>query len=369
MSNDSVNIFALSAVPQSNYQTPLTPDDSPKNFRQLEKSDRTLAKYTVQTSDNKGKSTGTPHPTRKTIESHDVTQTLQEELSSQLLGERAYAAMGEIDTVATVADTVFTHTIEMLNPQDSAQLPAYGYVEKAGESASRPDAHNIGYPSMCFDQWSVKGEGKALLMSTSQIVGSGKRVKPSGVTFFDPGSQVILLEDMMQNFFRNTAAKLKLYPQAELGGSVYNVNCNFRDFEFSINNNLKKDAGYLGCGLYQTAGNSESGAIRGKNEIGDQQVQFNFTILMDDVYDAYTKMQTMATISAQLDFEGAVIATTYKHKASFKLNAANIVDVEHVSVDGDNGLRITTEPLAIGQIMPVSIVVVNNVEDYTVPSW
>lgn len=369
MPNDSANLFALSAVPQAAYQTDLAPDDTPKNYRQIEKSDRTFAKFTTEAADNKGKSTGTPYATRRTIEAHDVTQSLEEELSSQLLPERAYGAMGSIETVETLADTVWTHTLEMLNPQESSQLPAYGYAEKAAESASRPNAHNAKYPSMVFDQWSVRGEGRAILMSQSQLVGSGKRVSPSGVTFFDPGSQVILIEDMVQNYFRNTAAALKLYPQAELAGSVYNVSCNFRDFEFSVNNNTKKDAGYLGCGLYQTSGNSESGAIRGKNEIGDQAVQFNFTILMDDAYDAYPKMQAMQSISAQLDFEGSTISGLHKHKASFILNSAKIIDIDHSGSDGDNAIRITTEPLAIGQIMPVSIVVVNNVESYAVPSW
>jgi hypothetical protein len=367
--NDSANLFALSAIPQAAYQTDLAPSSVPKKHRQIEKSDRAFAKFTTEAADNKGKSTGTPYATRRTIESHDVTQSLEEELSSQLLPERAYGAMGSIETVEVVGDAVWAHTLEMLNPQESAQLPAYGYVEKAAESASRPNAHNVKYPSMCFDQWSVKGEGRAILMSQSQLVGSGKRISPSGVTFFDPSSQVILLEDMVQNYFRNTAANLKLYPQAELAGSVYTVSCNFRDFEFSINNNLKKDAGYLGCGLYQTSGDSESGAIRGKNETGDQQVQFNFTILMDDAYDAYAKMQAMQSISAQLEFEGSLISGAYKHKATFLLNAAKIVDIDHSPTDGDNAIRITTEPLAIGQVMPVSLVVVNNVESYAHASW
>lgn len=369
MSKDSANIFALSAVPQADYNTALAGSTSPKKHRQVEKTDRVFAKYSAPASDNRGYSTGTPYPTRRTLESHDVTHQFTEDLSSQLLGERAYAAMGVVDSVETVTGEVWTHTFEMLNPQDAAQLPAYGYAEKAAESASRPNAHDVRYDSFVMAQWSVQGQGRSILQSVSQWQGSGKRVSPSAIQFFDTGSQVILLEDMVQNYFRNTQAALKLYPQKDLGGTVFNVNCDFRDFEFSINNNLLLDAGYLGCAKYQNQSDPESGAVRGKCEIGDPTVQFNFTMIMNDAYDAYDKMKTMQSISAQLDYVGSVISGSDTHKASFILNHANIVDIDHSPVDGENALRITTEPLALGQIMPVSLVVVNDVASYTVPSW
>ncbi len=369
-SNISVNIFALTAKPQVAYQTNLAASSVSKVHRQIEKNDLNFAKYTAPTSDNKGHSTGTPFPTRKTIETHDVTVNITEDLTSQLLGERALAAMGQIDTTELEGDTAWEHTFELINPQGGSQLPAYGYVEKAGESAARPNAHSVAFPSMVSDGWTVKGEGKAILTSSLTMVGSGKRTSPSGITFFGGGSQVILLEDIVkQNFFRNTAAKLKLYPQKELGGTVFNVNCAFRDFECSINPNLNKDAGYLGCGLYQTAGDSESGAIRGKCEIGDWTVQFNFTMIAEDDYDPFPKLQTMQSISAQLDYEGKVITGVIKHKASWILNAANIVDIDHAPVDGKNAWRITTEPLALGQVMPLKLVLINDVESYNTVSW
>ncbi|HRH40389.1 MAG TPA: hypothetical protein PKY82_02005 [Pyrinomonadaceae bacterium] len=370
-SNESVNLFCLTAVPQADYQTNLAASSVSKKHRQIKKKDRQFANYTVQTSDDKGSSTGTSFPTEKRIESHDVTINLTEDLTSQLLPERAYAAMGLIDSEEVDVDKSWQHTIEILNPQDSAQLPAYGYAEKAGESASRPNAHNKAYPSMVSDGWTVNGEGKAILTSTLAMCGSGKQTSPSGITFFGGGSQVILLEDVVKkNYFRNSAGKLKLYPEKELGGTVFNVNCAFRNLQLSINPNLQKEAGYLGCGLFQTAGDSESGAIRGKCEIGDWMVQFNFTVIADDAYDPFPKLKTMQSISAQLDYEGATIpTTTTKHKASFILNAANIVSIEHTIVDGKNGWRITTEPLAIGQVMPFKLVVINDVESYSTVSW
>ncbi|HUF02783.1 MAG TPA: hypothetical protein VMM38_01265 [Aridibacter sp.] len=368
-SKASVNIFALSAQPQVDYQTVLAPGTAPKVHRQLEKTDRQLAKYSAPASDNRGYSTGTPYPTRKTLDSHDVTVQLTEDLSSQLLGERALAGFGEVATVEKTVGQTYEHTFTMLNPQASAQPPAYDYVEKQGEDAARPNAHNVEFPSMVCESFSVSGQGRALLQASSSWRGSGKRISPSPLDFFGGGSEVILLEDMVHNFFRNTAAKLKLYPQINLGGTVHEVNCDFRDFEFSIAWNLLAEAGYLGCGLFQVAGDSESGAIRGKCEIGDPTASFNFTIIDNDAYNAYDKLQTMASISASLKYEGSVIEGANKHFADFRLLHANIADIDHTEVDGENALRMTTEPLALGQVMPVELVVQNDVSSYATPNW
>src|SRR5438045_6958555 len=165
MGKESANLFAISAKPQTNYQTSLAGTTSPKIYRQVEKNDRILAKYTAPSSDNRGYSTGTAYPTRKNLEVHDVSQSFTEDLSSQLMGERAYAAMGSIDTVETVEDLAWTHTFEMLNPQESAQLPAYGYAEKTAESAGRPNALDTRYDSFVASQWSVRGQGRSLLQS------------------------------------------------------------------------------------------------------------------------------------------------------------------------------------------------------------
>lgn len=370
MGKESANIFALSAIPQANYTTPLVGATAPKNFRQVEKTDRTLANYSTGAADNRGYSTGTPYPTRRTLETHDVTTSFTEDLSSQLLGERAYAGFGSIQTEDEEPGEAWKHTFEMLNPQVSDQLPAYGYVEKTAESGSRPSAHDVRFDSLVCGNFAVQGQGRSIVQGTTQWNGSGKRTAPSGVTFFGGGSEVILLEDMIQNYFRNTAASLNLYPQKELGGSVHAFNCNFRDFNFSVNWNLLLEAGYLGCAQYQDAANPESGSVRGACKVGDPTVQFNFTALMEDGYDAtlFNMLKTMQSVSAQLDYEGSVITGIVKHKASFILNAANIISVEHTAVDGENALRITTEPLALGQIMPVSLELINNVSSYAVPN-
>lgn len=368
-SKSSVNIMALAAQPQADYDTVVPPGTSPKVHRQIDKADRQLAKFTASSTDNRGHSTGTPYPTRQDLDAHDATQTLVEDMSSQLLGERALAAFGKVTTAIIAAGETFEHTFEMLNPQQAAQLPAYDYHEKQGEDAARPNALSQMFASFVCESLRVAGQGRAILEGTSTWRGSGKRVDPSPLTFFDPGSEVILLEDMVQNYFKNSAADLQLYPQVDLGGTPFAVSCAFRDFEFVLNNNLLVDAGYLGCGKFQTAGDPDSGAIRGKCEIGEPTVQFNFTIIDDDAYDARAKLQDLLSISASLKYEGAIIETTNKHYADFQLLNAKITDIDPTEVDGENALRITTEPLALGQVMPVQLIVQNDVSSYATPNW
>lgn len=364
-SQESVNIFALSTVPQSNYQTDLTATSTPKNFRQIEKKDRQFASFTQSRSNNKGYSTGSAYATRTEKEQDDVNFSLVEDASAQLLGERALAAFGSVETTEIVANQVYKHVFKLLNPQSNPQQPVYVYVEKAGESASRPNAKSTRYPSCVAESLMVKGQGTAKLEMTTNWNGSGKRVKPAGVNFFT-SSHVKLLESLTQNFFRNAGGIFKLYPEVNLGGTSFDLNCSFRALDFSINQGLLKQAGYDGCGLLQTPTDPESAFIKGSCEIGDQSVGFNFTMLMDDDYDPQDKLQEMASISAELKYTGKTITGVHKHYALFKLLAGNISGAEPTSIDGKNGWRITTEPLAQGQILPVELEIVNNVKSYTV---
>ena len=365
----SANLFLLSAIPQDDYNTLLAPSDVTKVHRQIDKDNINYAKYSVITNDNRGHSTGTPHPTRKNIESHDVSIQLSEDCSSQLLGERAKAGFGKVTTSIITANETFQHLFEMLNPHESSQLPAYDYAEKAGESASKPNAHSVRYPSLVCGNWSCKGEGKSILQLSTQWMGSGKRIPPAPHDFFGAGSEVILLKDMVHNYFRNTAATVNLYPEKELGGSAFTLGCDFRDLEVSINNNLAADDGYQGCAKFQDDADPESGAVRGKLEIGTPSVQLSFTMIQNDGYDAYDKMQKMASISASFKYEGKVIESNNKHFAEFLLNHGNISDIDHTPVEGKNGLRITTEPLALGQVMPISLLVQNDVSSYATANW
>ena len=370
MGKSSANIFAMSAIPQIDYQTLLAPSSVTKVHRQIEKDNVTFGKYSAPTSDNKGFSTGTTSPTRKVLESHDFSLNLSEDLSSQLLGERARAAFGSIETTELVAGQVWQHIFKLLDLHSADSLPAYDYVEKAAESVSRPNAHNVEFPSNVCGNFSISGEGTSVLKSSSSWKASGKRISPSPLTFFDPGSEVILLEDMVQNYFKSSAGKILLYPDKELNGTPFVLNCGLRNVNVGINNALDETDGY-NCGLYQDPADEESGAIRGNCDVTEGRgVQFDFTAIDSDDYDAYDKMQKMESLSASLKYEGLKeIAGGYKHSAEFKLIHGNIADIDHDPQNGKNAHRITTSPMALGMQEALELVLINDVESYSTPSW
>lgn len=125
----STRLFALSLIPQIDYDTPLAPSTAPKNYEKVIKDGYDFAEQTVTRIDNAGQSTGTPNPTESEIGNHDNTFTLVERMTSEKLGRRGTAAFG-LPTSTPVAGSTgaHKHVFKPLNPQLEANLPAYTYV-------------------------------------------------------------------------------------------------------------------------------------------------------------------------------------------------------------------------------------------------
>lgn len=374
-SRESERLFALGLIPQVDYQTALVPAASPKNYEQLHKDSREMANFETRTFDDAGYSTGTPFPTENLIDVHDVSFSLRERMSSQRLGRRALAAFGSLVTTAySAGDTgAYKHVFSPLNTQGGVDLPAYSYVEKIGEPASSGNVlYDARYPSCCVDSFQLEGSETGFIMGTTQWRGSGKRIANSGVGFdaasYVGAAHVVLKANQIHNHFRNTMAQLKIYPQASLGGSPLTITCRYRSFNFGLENNNIQDQGYLGCAIYQTANTPESGAVRGSYPLGDQNASFEFVVLIDTTVtlDPFAKQVAQTELSAELIATGGAIgATTKVHKATLKINKMTYKTVQIDSLGGINVWRISAPPLAIGQTMPVSLEVENDVASYT----
>lgn len=367
---DSSAIFALSLLPQVDYKTPRAPTTAPKNYEQIIKTNRAFAVYTPNTSNNEGWSTGTPYPTEQLIESHDVTQSFEERMSSQRLGQRAFAAFG--DYTYTALAGAQRHAFRPVNPQVADGLPVFTYVEKAGEPALPADVtHDLLCPSFFAESFSVRGEGRAFLMGTTAWRGSGKLITPSGVTFNGAGSHVRLEDEQTHNFFRSTSASLQLYPNASFSGAPLGVECDFRNFTFTLNNNPNNDAGYNGCAEYQTANDSESGAIRSNLTVGNQTVTVEYTLLMTgavaQTFNPYGKAKLQTYFSSALEYIGKQIGVSaFNHSALWRFAKQTVTAVQIDSIDNLFAYRITPQPLALGLVMPVELIVTNDVAAYGV---
>lgn len=372
-SRESERLFSMSLIPQVDYQTALVVATSPKNYEQIHKADRAFANFETRFIDDRGYSTGTPFPTENLIEAHDVSFSLSERVSSQRLGRRALAGFGSLVTTPYSGGDAgaYKHVFTPLNSQGGVDLPAYTYVEKIGEPASSGSVlHDVKYPSCCVDSFSMEGSETGFIMVNTNWRGSGKRTANSGVGFdaasYVGAAHVVLKDNQTHNNFRNTQAQLKVYPQVSLGGSPVTITCNYRSFNFSLNNNNIADQGYLGCGLFQTSGNPDSGAIRGSYPLGEQEATFEFVVMIAEALDPFSKMIAQTQLSAELIATGGTISGTTKvHKSTLKVNKMTYKTVQIDNLGGMNVWRISAPPLALGQTMPVSLEVENDVASYT----
>jgi hypothetical protein len=359
---DSAFLFALGLIPQVDYATFTAGTTAPKNYAQIIQTDRQPANYEPVTSNDEGYSTGTPYPTENLIEAHEVTKVTTERMSSQLLGRRALAAFGAV--VSSTQGSGKKHIFTPLNPQTASQLPVYPYAEKLGT------LHNYRAASLLAESFSVVGEGKSFVQATTNWRGSGDWKTPSGINFDGVSRHVVLQNEQTHNHFRNTSARLKIFANPDFDGDVLEVLCDFRSFNFSLNNNPLLEQGYLGCGKYQDQANPESGAIRGSLEIGTQQVTCEYILLMSpDVattFNPFGKARLQSYFSTELLYQGSQIgAGPEKHQALFRFARQVVSAVAIAPIEGLAAYRVTAQPLALGQQMPVTLEVINDVASYT----
>jgi hypothetical protein len=94
------------------------------------------------------------------------------------------------------------------------------------------------------------------------------------------------------------------------GGSAKNL----ISLEYGFRNNIRMDEGfYIGSG-FQTAGDSNSGAIRGRLEVGDRQAWLRWTARYDASSTEWAKLKAGTTGTAQVTLQGPTIAAAVKHK-------------------------------------------------------
>jgi hypothetical protein len=153
-----------------------------------------------------------------------------------------------------------------------------------------------------------------------------------------------------------------------MGGDDVALGCDFRSANITINENLNTDAGYEGCALFQDD-DPNLGAIRGGMRTRGQTVTFEAICVLTPGlvtdFDPVEKMIAGAIISAELKYVGGAINVTHDFEATFNLNKAVIATAELVDVDdGIQGIRITTEPLAVGNVMPLTLLVKSDVPNF-----
>ncbi len=359
------NLFAESKTPQVDYATFKL--GAVTNYEQILKEGFDFAKYNYGYTDNAGYSSGGPFPTVVKPGNHDVSVSYSnEEMTPYLLVKRLYQALGAIDSTTVTAGANRIHKISLLNLALGLQLPMYSYVEKNGEKAvsgPEPNPHNIGFESLVTSQFSLSGGDKAVITATSEKVGSGLRIVNPAVNI--KSSPVHVAPNVQNRYFQTTSALLKFWKDINQTGTLNSIGCSFRNFQLNINPNLKTDDGYKGCGRFFVSGNSNSGTIRNRCEIGLPTVEATVDIIFDDNYDPVAIMQSLAPFSLELKYTGGLIGVTSEnYEAIFKFGKTYFTSVDTTILEDKNGLSLKLKPFANGFDFPFEVWVQNDTTTY-----
>lgn len=381
MSRETGRIFAISKIPQTDYDTFLAPAGSPKNYEQIAKQGYDFANFTTNPVTNEGFTTATAFPTKSSIQAHDVTQSLTERMTSQAIGRRLLAMLGGYSVQADTPEIgAYTHTFTPLDPQIENDLVSYTYVEKIGEPALAADiVHDLMFPSMKVESGQLNSpstiDNGAFLEMVTAWRGSGKMLGSgitkqtgSGVNFYNTTEHVELDEAKAEEFFKRTSAVLSLFDEDNYAGTNFLPECDFRGLNFSHNNNLLVNQGYQGCNKLQVAADYGSGAVRGSLPIGNQASELSFMLLVKKAFaqdfNPYLKHREQTVFSLKLNWYGDLFVGATQHQLTF--NAPRIT-ANNVVIDSDDTLdrfNIDCNTLAAGQVQPYSFVLVNNVPSY-----
>ncbi len=348
--------FAISRVPQTNYQTATAfAVGPPSSHVKLLAVDKDLADYRPDLASDQGYATGVDFPTAQWLLSHDASGRKTVEVCSQEIGRLLLLAFGAVETDQPDledAASVYRHVFRPLDASTSRQLPATSMIEQAGA------AHDVMFPSAVVERFALRGDGKSRLQAEIDWRSSGKRIAPSGVNW---ATQVDELAGAV-NYFYNSQMSLEV----DDGDDNTAYQCRYDAFSFELNNQLLADEGYRpGCPFFQDADDSASGMIRGECLFGERTLSCEFVVRLAPGGAEFAALQQQKSMNIVLSAAGGVITGDHVHRLTVRLPVTRYQVVSLGETNGLMNLRITAAPLfdtTTGRIAEVELI--NNVESY-----
>lgn len=305
--------YYMSRIPQADYRTKKPFNTSaPYNFERMLMEDKDLANYDPKTRDNKGYSTGSYFPTEVYLFEHDLTTTKKFDVSSHAIGKWLLAAMGAIATSqpdGVGSPTVYQHDFTPMDPDVTLQPPAYTFGEKVGGGL---DAL---YPSIVVKKLKISGEDVGRLKGEVDLIGSGKRIEPSGAIFAPTASYNIPGFPSFV-YFSGAQLALTVSDAGTLANPIdYCSGLRVNTWSVEINRTLAEDAGYRQCaGDFQTDNDPDSGAIRSELLQTDFDVVINFQVRVQSGSAEYAALQTAKQLDWSAVLTGKAIDGSYNHQ-------------------------------------------------------
>lgn len=241
----------------------------------------------------------------------DFRKTLEMQLTSENLAWALAYGLGT-STVTNPVALTYRHTCA---PQTSGiDLIPFSYVEKLPLDGSLDDYVAIGcvIESITVELNSGPGRNNAKLIV--EIIGTGKRTRPSTLTLPAVGT--------LHNLNAASAA-------ATILGTNYVTAKSLLSMRFGFRNNLRADSGYfIGSGVQSL------GAIRGRMEHGDREAFLEATVRQESSPDEQAQLEAATTGTAVITLQGAIITGSTHHDASFTFQKVQVKDVTPSDADG-----------------------------------
>ena len=256
------------------------------------------------------------------VTSWGVRGTLEKYLSSEMASWLFAFGLG--DSVVTVpAGGTLAHQ-HAATVQDTAveglDMKAFSVLEQA-----RPGSSYVIdrlYPGCVLEDFTMmvqSGAGRASSKFTANYVGTGKVTTPSSYTMPSP-----LVEHLLP------AASLAL----SVNGVDYVSGGQIMEAEFTFKNNVRLDTGFYPGSGFQTTGDSTSGQIRGRMELGDRSIGVRFVARYAHGSAEYTKLLQGTEGSLAWNMTGALIEGTIKNSLSIAMGRIYFARVKNSNANG-----------------------------------
>jgi hypothetical protein len=254
----------------------------------------------------------------------DVSGQIEKYLSAEFAAWAMSFGLGKVTKSGTTPNWIYTVT-PLAPATDGIELPSFSYLEQIRPGAS--DVLDRMAVGCVVEGWALSvgsGPGRANSKLTVDIVGSGKKTEPSGITL-------------------PTATAEKLLPSSSLTATINGVDYvtakNLVSFEASWKNNNRLDSGFYPGSGFQGA-TADTGAVRGRLEVGNREASLSFTARFENGSTELTKLEALT--------EGtAVITLTYDTNNNLSLTFQRVIFsvVEIGDSDGIVTVQVTCTPL------------------------
>ena len=353
--------FLRSKIPQIDYLTP-TAIANPTNFKEMLVTDKNLTFHEAKAEDNKGESTGRFQPTDEYKTVHDTTRQTQLKICAEEVGRDLLLAFGNVTTVqpdATNAPAVKRHTFKVQDLAVSKQAPSMTLIEFVGSVINRL------VPSMVVEEYSLKGEGVARLMSDMKLRGSGLITTPSGLNVTD----IVALAGL--HYFTHSMVKLSIADAGTLANAQdYSAGGNYlANWGVSLKKNLLADQGYVpGAPRYFDPLDPDSGAIRSECLIESYEFGMDFQARLLSQSNELAALRSKKKLDVAIDILGPKIGNT---AFNYKLQIhAPKVSYDTVELPSNNGMyMVGIKPKIFfdnTSSKDVEVILTNDTPSYTV---